>query len=138
MRSCISVDSCSYPCYPFTISPGTGAFLVATAFTMRVRNIISAIPEGRVASYGQIAALAGNIRAARQVAWILHSSSKASELPWHRVVGTRGRVSLPQGRGYEEQRALLRDEGVHFDTEDRIDMSRFRWNPGHIDAAIGK
>ncbi len=138
MRSCISVDSCSYPCYPFTISPGTGAFLVATAFTMRVRNIISAIPEGRVASYGQIAALAGNIRAARQVAWILHSSSKASELPWHRVVGTRGRISLPQGRGYEEQRALLRDEGVHFDTEDRIDMSRFRWNPGHIDAAIGK
>ena len=138
MRSCISVDSCSYPCYPFTISPGTGAFLVATAFTMRVRNIISAIPEGRVASYGQIAALAGNIRAARQVAWILHSSSKASELPWHRVVGTRGRISLPQGRGYEEQRALLRDEGVHFDTEDRIDMSRFRLNPGHIDAAIGK
>jgi methylated-DNA-protein-cysteine methyltransferase-like protein len=111
---------------------------MATAFTMRVRNIISAIPEGRVASYGQIAALAGNIRAARQVAWILHSSSEAFELPWHRVIGTQGRISLTQGCGYEEQRALLMNEGVHFGHEDRIDMSRYRWNPGHIDAASGK
>lgn len=123
---------------PFHNLSSTGAFLVATAFTMRVRNIISVIPEGRVASYGQIAALAGNIRAARQVAWILHSSSEAFELPWHRVVGIRGRISLPQGRGYEEQRVLLMNEGVNFDNEDRIDMSRFRWDPGHIDAVSGQ
>jgi len=110
---------------------------VATAFTMRVRNIIAAIPEGRVASYGQIAALAGNNRAARQVAWILHSSSKTDALPWHRVIGTDGIISLPRGRGYEEQRALLLNEGVCFDSRDRIDMNRFLWDPEHIDAADG-
>ena len=98
---------------------------------MRVKSIIAAIPEGRVASYGQIAALAGNNRAARQVAWILHSSSKAHALPWHRVIGTGGKISLPRGRGYEEQRALLLNEGVCFDSRDRIDMNRFLWNPEH-------
>ena len=110
---------------------------MATAFTMRVRNIIATIPEGRVASYGQIAALAGNNRAARQVAWVLHSSSKAHALPWHRVIGAGGKISLPRGRGYEEQRALLLCEGVYFDNRDRIDMNRFLWNPEHIDDADG-
>jgi methylated-DNA-protein-cysteine methyltransferase-like protein len=99
---------------------------------MRVRKIIAAIPEGRVASYGQIAALAGNNRAARQVAWILHSSSQIHALPWHRVIGAGGRISLPRGRGYEEQRALLLNEGVCFDDRDRIDMKRFLWNPEYI------
>ena len=106
---------------------------MASEFTRRVRNIIAAIPEGRVATYGQIAALAGNNRAARQVSWILHSSSAAHRLPWHRVIGSGGRISLPRERGYEEQRALLVLEGVCFDSRDRIDMNRFMWNPEHID-----
>jgi methylated-DNA-protein-cysteine methyltransferase-like protein len=109
---------------------------VATAFTIRVRRIISAIPEGRVASYGQVAGLAGNVKAARQVAWILHSSSEAHQLPWHRVVGGRGKVSLPRGHGYEEQKALLLDEGVIFDEQERIDLEKFGWNPGRLDGIL--
>ena len=110
---------------------------MATAFSLRVRNLIAAIPEGRVASYGQIAALAGNNRAARQVAWILHSSSKVYNLPWHRVIGSKGNISLPHGRGYEEQRMLLEREGIGFDERDRIDMNRYLWSPEHIDDAGG-
>jgi methylated-DNA-protein-cysteine methyltransferase-like protein len=115
----------------------SGVSSVATAFSLRVRNVIAAIPEGRVASYGQIAALAGNNRAARQVAWILHSSSKAYNLPWHRVIGVNGCISLPRGRGYEEQRMLLEREGICFDGRDRIDMNRYRWSPEPIDDAGG-
>ncbi len=113
-----------------------GISRVATAFTIRVRRIISAIPEGRVASYGQIAGLAGDVKAARQVAWILHSSSEVHRLPWHRVVGSRGKVSLHRGRGYEEQKALLLGEGVLFDEQDRIDLERFGWNPGRVDGIL--
>ena len=108
---------------------------MASEFTRKVRSIIAAIPAGRVATYGQIAALAGNNRAARQVAWILHSSSTAHRLPWHRVIGSGGRISLPRQRGYEEQRALLVLEGVCFDSGDCVDMNRFMWNPEHIDDA---
>lgn len=72
---------------------------MTTLFYQRVGCIIRRIPEGKVATYGQIAALAGNHRAARQVAWILHSSSKKENLPWHRVVNSQEGISLkPPGR----------------------------------------
>lgn len=82
-----------------------------------------------VATYGQIAALAGNHRAARQVAWILHSSSQRDGLPWHRVVNRRGRISMRQTSGYEAQRLLLRIEGIEFDENDSIDFKRYLWHP---------
>jgi methylated-DNA-protein-cysteine methyltransferase-like protein len=95
---------------------------------LRIRRLVSAIPEGRVATYGQIAALAGNNRAARLVAWVLHSSS-SENLPWHRVINAGGRISLKPGRGYEEQRHLLEEEGVRFDAHGTIDLRQFLWNP---------
>jgi methylated-DNA-protein-cysteine methyltransferase-like protein len=98
-------------------------------FSRRALEVIRAVPRGRVATYGQIADLAGNPRAARQVVRLLHSSSERERLPWHRVVNARGEVSLPAGRGREEQRALLEAEGVVFDDRGRIDLKRFRWNP---------
>jgi methylated-DNA-protein-cysteine methyltransferase-like protein len=103
---------------------------LASPLTERVRSIIAAIPRGQVATYGQVATLAGNPRAARQVSWILHSSSRRYELPWHRVIGGKGKISLQPGRGYEEQRTLLLSEGVSFDACGRIDMRRYGWRPG--------
>jgi methylated-DNA-protein-cysteine methyltransferase-like protein len=94
-------------------------------FSERAKRAIAAIPYGRVATYGQVAACAGNYRAARQVAWLLHSSSAAEGLPWHRVVGGRGRISLPRGGGFEEQRELLAAEGIAADADGRIDLPRY-------------
>ncbi len=98
-------------------------------FTINVKNQILLIPTGKVATYGQIAAQAGNPRAARQVARILHSCSRKDSLPWHRVVNQHGRISLRQSQGYEVQQALLEREGVVFTENSRIDLTRFLWRP---------
>lgn len=100
---------------------------MSKTFYDRVITAITAIPRGRVATYGQIARFVGNPGAARQVAYILHSSSRKANLPWHRVVNSKGGISLKPGHGYELQRQLLRDEGVAFDTNDRIDLKRYAW-----------
>jgi methylated-DNA-protein-cysteine methyltransferase-like protein len=106
-------------------------------FSKRVVETIRRIPRRKVATYGQIAALAGNARAARGVAWILHSSSDAERMPWHRVIGGRGRISLGRGRGFEEQRKRLAAEGVAVDRAGRIDLEVFQWEPrGKLPAAF--
>ena len=97
-------------------------------FSERVKRLIKQIPSGKVATYGQIAAQAGNPRAARQVAWILHSCSKKDNLPWHRVINSKGRISLPLFRGYGIQKKLLEQEGVTFKGDDSIDLTIFRWH----------
>jgi len=97
-------------------------------FTLKVKTLIRKIPAGKVASYGLIAALAGNPRAARQVAWILHASSPADKLPWHRVINRMGKISLKPFEGYEIQKQRLEQEGVVFDEHDAIDLDRFLWN----------
>jgi methylated-DNA-protein-cysteine methyltransferase-like protein len=99
------------------------------SFYQRVVKIIRDIPRGRVATYGQVAEYAGNPRAARQVAYILHSSSEKEALPWHRVINRNGRISLRPGCGYEFQRKLLEEEGIQFDEADCIDLKRFAWLP---------
>ena len=97
-------------------------------FTRSVIEIIQRIPEGRVCTYGRIGRMAGHPNGARQVVRILHSSSRKHKLAWHRVVNAQGRISLPKGGGYEQQKARLQAEGVVFDDTDRIDMDRFLWN----------
>jgi len=104
--------------------------LSETPFTRQVKAILRRIPRGRVATYGQIAALAGRERAARGVAWILHSSSDAAGLPWHRVIGGKGRISLRRGRGFEEQKRRLASEGIAVGRGGMIDLKRCRWEPG--------
>ena len=101
-------------------------------FTRRVRHLIKAIPPGKVATYGQIALMAGNPRHVRGVVWILHSSSRSHDLPWHRVVNARGRISLPPGNGFEEQQSRLLSEGIVFGQGDRIDLRTFQWDPLHM------
>ena len=103
-------------------------------FSAQIISLIKRIPKGKVACYGQIAALAGNPRGARAVIWLLHSSSGKEKLPWHRVINSRGTISLPPGQGYEEQRALLESEGVEFGLQGKIDLKKYLW-PGPV---VGK
>jgi methylated-DNA-protein-cysteine methyltransferase-like protein len=103
-----------------------------TVFTEKVIEVIKAIPEGRVCSYGKVAALAGNPRAARQVVRILHSSGKKESLPWQRVVNREGRISLKKGQGYERQRELLEHEGIKFSRDDQIDFEIYFWMPESV------
>lgn len=98
-------------------------------FTQKVLTVIQSIPPGRVSSYGRVAALAGNSRGARQVSRILHAMSRKYDLPWHRVINAAGRISLPRGRGYELQKALLEFEGVFFPSSQIIDLSVYLWVP---------
>lgn len=93
-------------------------------FTEKVIEIIKAIPEGRVMTYGQIAKAADNPRGARQVAWILHSMSKKHHLPWHRVINAKGEISLKGS----EQAELLALEGVEMNLAGKIDLASYRWD----------
>jgi methylated-DNA-protein-cysteine methyltransferase-like protein len=99
------------------------------SLTQRVKDIIKKIPRGKIATYGQIATCAGNPRAARLVIWVLNSSSQKDKLPWHRVVNSKGKISLKPGHGYEIQKELLQKEGVEFDEKDTIDFDRYLWTP---------
>jgi len=98
-------------------------------FYQRVIAIIKNIHEGKVATYGQIATYAGNPRAARQVSYILHSSSEKEDLPWHRVINSKGSISLKPGHGYELQKQMLKKEGITFKENDCIDLKHFLWIP---------
>ena len=99
------------------------------SFAGRIKRLIKAIPPGNVATYGQVAAMAGNPRGVRGVVWILHSSSQSAGLPWHRVINSKGKISLPRGDGFEEQKMRLEAEGVRFNPDDSIDLSRYLWRP---------
>ncbi|MDX1498876.1 MAG: MGMT family protein [Woeseiaceae bacterium] len=95
----------------------------------RILATIEGIPAGQVASYGQVAELAGIPRGARQVGYVLRHADGGDRVPWHRVVRASGQIAFPQGSaGYREQRARLLDEGVAV-AAGRIDMRRFRWQP---------
>jgi methylated-DNA-protein-cysteine methyltransferase-like protein len=99
------------------------------SFTQAVIDVIKRIPKGKVATYGQIAALAGNPRGARQVVRVLHTCTEKHRLPWHRVLNRQGRIALEPGFGYEIQKGLLRQEGVEFRDNDSVDFRRYRWSP---------
>jgi methylated-DNA-protein-cysteine methyltransferase-like protein len=95
-----------------------------------VYRVVRRIPAGRVATYGQVAGLAGMPGAARQVGWALHALSEQDEVPWQRVINARGEISSRGTREIEDlQRALLQSEGVDFDQAGRIDLGCFGWQP---------
>ena len=102
---------------------------MSNPFTSKVKKLIKKIPEGKVTTYGFIAAIAGNPQAARQVARILHSCSRKDNLPWHRVVNRNGQISLKPFNGYDVQKQKLESEGVVFDEADTIDFEKFLWLP---------
>ena len=99
----------------------------------RIYAVVRRIRRGRVATYGQVARLAGLPQGARQVGYALHALRDGSRVPWQRVVNARGEISPRSLPGPEAlQRILLEREGVVFDARGRIDLKRFGWRPrGH-------
>jgi len=96
----------------------------------RIYSVVRRIPKGRVATYGQIAALAGIPRNARQVGYALANTPDDLVLPWHRVVNVQGRVSLRSRPGSDDfQQVLLEAEGVEFGLAGKISLKRYQWNP---------
>jgi len=94
----------------------------------RIHAIVSRIPHGRVATYGQVAELVGLPGGARQVGYALHALGAQSSVPWQRVVNARGRVSPRCVLGFDAvQRGLLEREGVAFEADGRIDLELYRW-----------
>lgn len=92
-------------------------------FAYQVLSVVEEIPPGRVASYGQLAALIGCPRNARLVARVLSSAELYGDYPCHRVVNSAGRT-VPH---WPEQSLLLREEGVPFCADGRVDMKSARW-----------
>jgi methylated-DNA-protein-cysteine methyltransferase related protein len=91
--------------------------------------VIRRIPKGWVATYGQVAAMAGLPRRARLVGYVLQNLDPAIDIPWHRVVNAKGEVSysLSRNGGDAIQQRLLEKEGVEFDDRNRFNLERFRW-----------
>jgi methylated-DNA-protein-cysteine methyltransferase related protein len=97
----------------------------------RIYRAVRGIPRGRVATYGQIAALAGIPGHARQVGYALHRLQEGSGVPWHRVVNRLGRISLISDPSAGTlQRALLESEGVAFDAAGAVPLKKYRWKKG--------
>lgn len=97
----------------------------------RYYRVVERIPPGRVATYGQIAALAGFPGNAREVGYALAALPEETDLPWQRVINARGEVSLRREPGRDGfQRHLLEEEGISFGPAGRVDLARFAWEPG--------
>jgi methylated-DNA-protein-cysteine methyltransferase-like protein len=97
----------------------------------RIYAVVRRIPAGSVATYGQVAQLAGLPGHARQVGYALSSLSEGHDVPWHRVINARGEVSQrsePGGIGEGYQRHLLQEEGVTLSLAGRVDLKQHRWN----------
>jgi len=99
-------------------------------FSSKIYQIVAQIPEGKVATYGQIAILLGNPRAARAVGWEMHRAPGHLNLPCHRVVNKAG-ILAPDYvfGGADLQREMLEQEGISFTAEGRIEMAKHLWIP---------
>ncbi len=100
-------------------------------------QVVRGIPFGQVASYGQVARAAGLARQARLVGYALHHLPAHSDVPWHRVVNAKGKLSFPpHSEQYALQQDLLRAEGIVF-IQQTIDLKQFGWQiPSHLDTAL--
>lgn len=95
----------------------------------RIYDIVRQIPQGKIATYGQVAKLAGMPLRARQVGYALHAL-KDESIPWHRVVNARGEISSRSRPIFKDiQRELLEQEGIGFSVEGKISLKQYLWNP---------
>ena len=102
--------------------------MVIEGFEQKVFLVIASIPTGRVATYGQIAALSGLPGRARLVGRVLSQLPDDTLLPWHRVVNATGKISLPKwNNGHQVQKRRLQCEGVEI-VNDRIKLKDYRWD----------
>lgn len=93
----------------------------------RIYEMVRQIPPGKVASYGQIARIVGGCTA-RMVGFAMSATPEGSDIPWHRVINSQGKIS-PHGFGFGSamQRSLLESEGIQFDSSGKIDWAQFGW-----------
>ena len=92
----------------------------------KIYEVVKSIPEGKVATYGQVALLAGNPRWARVVGYALHVNPEPGIIPCHRVVNREGKVAPGFAFGGEGvQRQLLESEGIVFESDGRIDLEKY-------------
>src|ERR1700730_3717319 len=91
---------------------------------VRIHDVVSRIPRGRIATYGQVARLAGLPGQARLVGYALHAVPKGKSIPWQRLVNAQGAIRLAADQG-SRQRRLLECEGVRFDERGRIPLASF-------------
>ena len=95
----------------------------------KIYEVVKNIPKGKVASYGTIAAMAGNPRWSRVVGYALHTNPEPMIIPCHRVVTRNGEVSKAFAFGGDNmQRLLLAEEGIEFLPDGRIDMKKYGWS----------
>lgn len=113
------------------LQPGVDPMTPASDTYRAIYAVVGRIPEGRVATYGQVAGLAGLPGRARLVGYALSALSGRSTIPWHRVVNAQGRISSRScGSDADmEQRLRLEHEGVSFDASGRIPLERYLWRP---------
>lgn len=99
----------------------------------RIYEVVRLIPSGQIATYGQIARIAGMAISARVVGYALAALTEGTDVPWQRVINAKGCISLPGIGGAMQQRLLL-EEGVTFDEKGKVDLDRFGWEgPGSTD-----
>ena len=98
-------------------------------FSDIVLKIVKTVPRGKVVSYGQVALMAGEPRAARQVGWVLNQKSDG-QTPWWRVINNSGRISIkhPEITALE-QKELLEKESIKVGKNLEIDIEKYRWHP---------
>jgi methylated-DNA-protein-cysteine methyltransferase-like protein len=112
-----------------TPDPAAGNFYEA------VYRIVRLIPRGRVMTYGQIATLLGQPRAARAVGFAMRASGNREDVPWQRVINSQGSISAKgEVQRPMMQRVMLEAEGVEFDSNERCDLRKYRWEPDNADA----
>jgi methylated-DNA-protein-cysteine methyltransferase-like protein len=101
---------------------------MAINFFDQVYRLVRQVPPGKVTSYGAIARMLDNPHAARTVGWALHSLPEGSDVPWHRVINSQGRISTGcREHGAGLQQTLLESEGIEFDEYGYTDWDRFGW-----------
>ena len=104
---------------------------IINPFYQKVYLMVSKIPSGKVATYGQIAELIYAYGRARQVGWALRRLKLPSNIPWHRVINSKGLITMSVSRNGTDwmQKELLINEGIKFNTEMKIDIKKYLWKP---------
>jgi methylated-DNA-protein-cysteine methyltransferase related protein len=99
-----------------------------TPFALKVISAVKKIPRGKVATYGQVARLAGKPHASRAVGWILNSCARSHQLPWQRVLNSRGTISFHrESEEFAAQRRLLLKEGIEVSVTGALSLAIYQW-----------
>lgn len=96
-----------------------------TEFAKAILKVLENIPKGKVISYGRVAKLAGNDKGARVVTYVLRSKAKEFDLPWHRVIGSDGKIKITDPEYFLVQKKLLEDEGIEVSEKGEVDIGRY-------------